>query len=58
MGVPDRYKLPSSYNEAYQIAGDGVAVPVVGWLAKHLLFPLLSTKGKLAVEDEAPLLYA
>jgi DNA (cytosine-5)-methyltransferase 1 len=58
MGIPDRYKLPKSYNEAYQIAGDGVAVPVVGWLAKHLLLPLLSPNEKLAIEDEAPLLYA
>lgn len=41
MGLPDTYRLPSNYNEAYHIAGDGVAVPVVRHLAQHLLEPLL-----------------
>ncbi|HTV56434.1 MAG TPA: DNA cytosine methyltransferase [Terriglobia bacterium] len=40
MGVSDDYPLPASYNEGYHIFGDGVAVPVVGWLEKHLLRPL------------------
>jgi DNA (cytosine-5)-methyltransferase 1 len=40
MGVPDDYKLPNHYNEAYHIMGDAVAVPVVNWLEKHLLHPL------------------
>lgn len=40
MGVPDDYKLPSNYNEAYHIMGDGVAVPAVSWLEKHILFPI------------------
>lgn len=40
MGVPDNYPLPSTYNEAYHLFGDGVAVPVVGWLEEHLLSPL------------------
>ena len=42
MGLPDGYKLPGNYNEAYHLAGDGVAVPVVRFLAEHLLEPLLA----------------
>jgi len=41
MGLPDEYKLPKNYNEAYHLTGDGVAVPVVRHLALHLLEPLL-----------------
>jgi DNA (cytosine-5)-methyltransferase 1 len=41
MGLPESYKLPSKYNEAYHIAGDGVVVPVVRFLAAHILEPLL-----------------
>jgi len=37
MGVPDSYPLPSKYNDAYHLFGDGLAVPVVRWLNKHLL---------------------
>lgn len=40
MGVPDSFWLPISYNAAYAAMGDGVAVPVVSWLARHLLTPL------------------
>ncbi|SQI30696.1 Modification methylase HpaII [Serratia plymuthica] len=42
MGLPDTYKLPSNYNDAYHIAGDGVAVPVVRYLAKFIFEPLLA----------------
>jgi DNA (cytosine-5)-methyltransferase 1 len=41
MGLPDGYKLPQNYNEAYHLTGDGVVVPVVRHLAKHLLEPVL-----------------
>jgi DNA (cytosine-5)-methyltransferase 1 len=41
MGLPDEYKLPKNYNEAYHLTGDGVAVPVVRYLAAYLLEPLL-----------------
>jgi len=41
MGLPDTYVLPNNYNDAYHLAGDGVAVPVVRFLAEHLLEPLL-----------------
>jgi DNA (cytosine-5)-methyltransferase 1 len=42
MGLPDDYVLPSNYNEAYHLAGDGVAVPVVRFLASHILEPVLA----------------
>lgn len=41
MGLPDEYQLPSKYNDAYHLAGDGVAVPVVRYLAEHLFEPIL-----------------
>lgn len=40
MGLPDSYKLPENYNAAYRLAGDGLVVPAVRWIAKHLLTPL------------------
>lgn len=42
MGLPDSYKLPENYNEAYHLAGDGVAVPVVRYLAANILEPILA----------------
>ncbi len=41
MGVSDAYPLPTSDTAALKLLGDGVAVPVVAWLAEHLLTPLL-----------------
>jgi len=41
MGLPETYELPENYNEAYHLVGDGVAVPVVRFLAAHILEPLL-----------------
>ncbi len=46
MGLPDSYKLPQNYNEAYHLAGDGVVVPVVRFLAANILEPLLGSAGK------------
>ncbi|MFZ1011084.1 MAG: DNA cytosine methyltransferase, partial [Candidatus Sulfotelmatobacter sp.] len=43
MGVPDSFKLPEKYNDAYKAMGDGVAVPVVSWLSRHLLLLLAET---------------
>ena len=40
MGLPDDYPLPSNYNEAYHLAGDGLVVPVVAHLAAHVLNPI------------------
>ncbi|WP_223564817.1 DNA cytosine methyltransferase [Agrobacterium tumefaciens] len=41
MGLDEDYVLPKSYNEAYHLTGDGVAVPVVRHLAQHVIEPLL-----------------
>jgi DNA (cytosine-5)-methyltransferase 1 len=41
MGLPDSYKLPKNYNETYHLAGDGLVVPVVRFLAENILEPLL-----------------
>jgi DNA (cytosine-5)-methyltransferase 1 len=40
MGVPEWYKLPNRYNDAYHLMGDGLAVPAVSWVEKHVLRPL------------------
>lgn len=42
MGVPEDYPTPQNYNEAYHLFGDGLAVPVVRWLERHLLRPIAS----------------
>lgn len=42
MGLPDSYRLPLKYGDAYHLIGDGVAVPVVEWLTLNILAPLLS----------------
>jgi DNA (cytosine-5)-methyltransferase 1 len=42
MGLPDTYKLPVKYNDAYRITGDGVVVPVVRHLASYLFEPILN----------------
>jgi DNA (cytosine-5)-methyltransferase 1 len=42
MGLPESYRLPSTATAALQVAGDGVAVPVVRWLAETVLEPLLA----------------
>ncbi|MBV9760109.1 MAG: DNA cytosine methyltransferase [Acidobacteriaceae bacterium] len=41
MGLPDTYKLPTNYNDAYHLVGDGVAVPVVRHLARNIIEPLI-----------------
>jgi DNA (cytosine-5)-methyltransferase 1 len=43
MGLPDSYVLPTKYNESYHLAGDGVVIPAVRFLAAHLLEPLLAS---------------
>ncbi|WP_280332737.1 DNA cytosine methyltransferase [Nocardia wallacei] len=44
MGLPKKYKLPERYNDAYHLAGDGVVVDVVDFLAVKVLEPLLASK--------------
>jgi DNA (cytosine-5)-methyltransferase 1 len=53
MGLPDSYKLPANYNDAYHLAGDGVVVPVVRFLAAHLLEPLLAGGTEGAQQEAA-----
>jgi DNA (cytosine-5)-methyltransferase 1 len=48
MGLPDSYRLPRSYTDAYHVTGDGVVVPVVDHLARGLLEPLLNGKVRVA----------
>ena len=50
MGLPDSYRLPHPTTAALHVAGDGVAVPVVRWLAQGLLEPLLEPAEVLAAE--------
>jgi DNA (cytosine-5)-methyltransferase 1 len=40
MGLSDTFEIPGSYNDGYRAMGDAVAVPVVRFLARHLLHPL------------------
>ena len=48
MGLPDDYQLPTNYNEAYHLTGDGVVVPVVRHLAEHLFEPILEQRHSAA----------
>lgn len=43
MGLPDDYALPKKYNDAYHLAGDGVVVPVVRFLAECILEPVITS---------------
>ena len=44
MGLSEDYVLPANYNEAYHLVGDGVAVPVIRFLAAHILEPILASR--------------
>jgi DNA (cytosine-5)-methyltransferase 1 len=50
MGLPDDYRLPSGSTKALHVVGDGVAAPVVRWLAADILEPLLTAKPAMAAE--------
>lgn len=50
MGLPDSYVLPPTATGGLHVAGDGVATPVVRWLAAGLLEPLLAPAPALAAE--------
>ncbi|GGH05896.1 DNA (cytosine-5-)-methyltransferase [Alsobacter metallidurans] len=54
MGLPEHYKLPPRYNDAYHVCGDGVVVPVVRYIAQQLLEPVLdagTTRPTLAAAE-------
>jgi DNA (cytosine-5)-methyltransferase 1 len=42
MGLPEEFKLPENYNETYHLLGDGLAVPVIRYLAEGLLTTFLA----------------
>jgi DNA (cytosine-5)-methyltransferase 1 len=42
MGLPEDYILPKRFGEAMRLIGDGVVVPVVEHIARHLIGPILS----------------
>ena len=44
MGVRPSYRILGTYNDGYKAMGDGVAVPAVRHLARHLLGPLSRSK--------------
>lgn len=50
MGLPDDYLLPKAATGALQVVGDGVAVPVVRFLAERLIEPLLTGSSLAAAE--------
>lgn len=43
MGLPDGYRLPAGQGDALHLTGDGVVVPVVRHLARHLFEPILGS---------------
>jgi DNA (cytosine-5)-methyltransferase 1 len=49
MGLPEDYRLPARYNEAYHLIGDGDAAPVVRFLSETLLAPLVASQETLAL---------
>jgi DNA (cytosine-5)-methyltransferase 1 len=55
MGLPDTYILPTNYNEAYHLTGDGVVVPVVRHLAEHLFIPLLANVPEIQESRPTPI---
>lgn len=48
MGLPDAYALPHRVTEALHLVGDGVAPPVVRWLAQHVFEPALAAADQRA----------
>jgi DNA (cytosine-5)-methyltransferase 1 len=50
MGLPESYVLPKTATAALHVAGDGVAAPVVRWLAQEILEPLLRAEAVMAAE--------
>jgi DNA (cytosine-5)-methyltransferase 1 len=48
MGLPETFILPDRYNDAYKLAGDGVAVPVVRHLAEAIFQPVIK-RNRLAL---------
>ncbi len=58
MGLPANYRLPQSVSKTAQLTGDGVVVPVVRWIAQHLLEPLAEAARAQAEPVAQPLMRA
>ncbi len=52
MGVPEDYPLPEKYNDAYHLFGDGLVVPAVAWIEKHLLYPLAVSRTAERIKEQ------
>lgn len=46
MGLPDEYKLPRNYNDAYHVAGDGIVVPAVRHISKNIIERIIERNSK------------
>jgi DNA (cytosine-5)-methyltransferase 1 len=53
MGLPENYILPSKYNEAYHLLGDGVVVPVVAHIGQNILMPIFNANAQLQEQHVA-----
>lgn len=53
MGLNESYILPTRYNDAYHLAGDGVVVPVVSHLAQHIFEPTLHANRLRTINQKA-----
>jgi DNA (cytosine-5)-methyltransferase 1 len=51
MGLPEAYRLPAATTGAFQVVGDGVAVPAVRWLAQALIEPLLAASPRVLAAE-------
>lgn len=49
MGLPEDYKLPARYTDAYHLTGDGVVAPVVRHIAEWVIEPVVSARGAVVV---------
>ena len=55
MGLRDTFKLPPARNDALSVVGDGIAIPCVEFLDRHLLQPLLRPAlGDYAMVNNTP----
>ncbi|MGL4603840.1 MAG: DNA cytosine methyltransferase [Iodobacter sp.] len=51
MGLPESYILPSKYNEAYHLIGDGVVVPVVAHINQNVLLPVINANAQRQLQS-------
>lgn len=51
MGLPETYVLPSKYNDAYHLVGDGVVVPVVSHINQNILLPVINANAQRQIQQ-------